>query len=330
MESEGVGPEHVVIGVGGKHCLYLAYQSLVDCGRGDQAIVLTPGWVSYRPQLELAGAEVIEVDSSVENDFKVKPEDLASALTSSTRVVTINNPSNPCGTTYTKDELAALADVIVRHNRDVGELYVVSDEIYEYLVYGGASFTAFANCHPDVAPYTITVNGLSKAYAMTGWRVGYAAAPVHDGGLGLIKAMSKLQAQMTTCLPAFVYPAIEVAITQAGDDVKRMQTAFAERAALIYRLIVEVPGFRCPRPTGAFYVFPDITAHFGKTSGGGRPINSALDFAEALLLEKHMAVVPGDDFGGCGPHHVRLSFACGPEQIETGMKRLGSFVAELS
>ena len=327
---DGITADHVIISAGGKMCLYLAYMSLIDANADHQAVILTPAWVSYRPQAELAGALVVEVPASVENNFKITPDQLRSVLNERTRVVTINSPSNPCGIMYSRDELHDLAEVIVEHNRTGGEIMVLSDEIYEHITFGEESFTSFATCHEEISRYTITLNGLSKAYSMTGWRVGYAACPPTEQGEALVKAMCRLQAQMTTCISSFVYPAIPVALENAAPDVQEMRKAFALRAALAHKLLCEIPGLVCPEPSGAFYLFPDITAHFGKMSAGGTRIDSAVSFAEALLQEEKVAVVPGDDFGGCGPNHVRISFACSEEQIREGMARLKRFVESLS
>ncbi|MCK4872640.1 MAG: pyridoxal phosphate-dependent aminotransferase [Phycisphaerales bacterium] len=325
-----VTANHIVISTGGKHGLYLAYQCLLDPGKNQQVILPTPAWVSYRPQIELAGGEVVEIPTTVESHFKITPDQLRGALNEHTRVFTINSPSNPCGTMYSPDELGALAQVVVEHNRSGGDVCVLSDEIYEYITFGETPFASFAACHPDVAQYTITANGLSKGYAMTGWRIGYIAAPSGEAGIAVAKAIAKLQAQTTTCICAFTYPAICAALTEASNDVENMRLQFGERARLAFKLVSEIPGFICPEPTGAFYLFPDVASHFGKTSAQGQSIGSAIDFAEALLVEKQVAVVPGDDFGGCGPNHIRISFACGPEQITTGMARVREFVDTLT
>ncbi len=322
----GVEADHVIISNGGKMCLYLACQALLDPAQGDEAIIPTPCWVSYAPQTALAGGVIVELATTGEGDFKITPDQLRSALNERSRLLFLNSPSNPCGTMYSRDELAELGRVVVEHNRTGGDVIVLSDEIYEHIILGDTSFVSFAAACPDVAPYTVTINGLSKAYSMTGWRVGYAACPPTDQGIALVKAMTRLQAQITTCISSFIYPAIEVALQSADADVEHMRRAFTERGKLAYDLLCEVPECPCPTPMGAFYLFPDVSAHFGKTSAAGTKIDSALAFADALLAEKHVAVVPGEDFGGCGGKHIRLSFACGEEQIREGMKRLQEFV----
>ncbi len=326
----GIEAEHVIISNGGKMCLYLAAQALLDPGLDQEAIIPTPAWVSYAPHVALAGGVVVELPTTGEHDFKMTPDQLRGALSERTRLLYLNSPSNPCGTMYSREELAALGQVIVEHNRTGGDVVVLADEIYEHIILGDTPFASFAAANPDVAAYTVTLNGLSKAYSMTGWRVGYAACPPTEKGVALVKAMTRLQAQVTTCIASFVYPAIQVALESAGADVEQMQRAFAARGRLAYELLCAVPDCPCPQPTGAFYLFPDVSAHFGKTSAGGATIDSALSFAEALLVEKHVAVVPGEDFGGCGDQHIRISFACGEEQIQQGMERLREFVESLS
>lgn len=325
----GIEAEHVIISNGGKMCLYLACQALLDTALGHEAIIPTPCWVSYEPHAALAGGVVVEVPTTGDTGFKMTPDQLRGALTERSRVLFLNSPSNPCGTMYSREELAELGRVIVEHNRAGGDVVVLSDEIYEHIILGETPFASFAAANPEVAPYTMTINGLSKAYSMTGWRVGYAACPPTDPGTALVKAMTRLQAQITTCVSSFVYPAIEVALESAGADVEQMRAAFANRGRLAYELLRAIPDCPCPEPMGAFYLFPDVSAHFGKKSADGAVIDSALAFADALLAEHQVAVVPGEDFGGCGARHIRISFACGEAQIEEGMQRLRTFVEGL-
>ncbi|MHC5115390.1 MAG: pyridoxal phosphate-dependent aminotransferase, partial [Planctomycetota bacterium] len=310
---------HIVVTTGGKHALYLALQALVDPGEGHEVVVPTPAWVSYRPMIELAGGVVVEIPTEPSRDFKITPAQLEAAITPRTAVMMINSPSNPCGTTYTPEELRALAEVIERHPHVV----VISDEIYEKLIYGDLEHFSLGSM-PAIADRVVTVNGLSKAYAMTGWRLGYACAPGADGEVA--RAIARLQGSMTSHVTSFTFPAIIAAIRHAGPDVERMRLRFAERAALIQSFVEALPDVRCPAPTGAFYVFPDVSAHFGRTTPGGRRVDSALSFSEALLEEARVAVVPGDDFGGCGPRHVRLSFACAEDAIREGCRRLDEWI----
>lgn len=310
----------IIISVGGKHSIYLALQCLLDPGKGQQVILLTPAWVSYRPMAELAGAEVVEVPGHAENDFKVTPEQLAKAITSRTAAVIVNSPSNPCGTMYSPDELRALAQALQSHEH----VTIITDEIYEKLIYGKVPHFSLASL-PELADRVITVNGLSKAFAMTGWRIGYTCASA-----AFIKAMTKLQGQMTSNITSFCYPAIVEAITNSAASVEQMRCRFAQRAKLIHDQITRIPGVKCPRPTGAFYVFPDIGACFGKRSPGGKRVESALAFAEALLEEAKVAVVPGEDFGEIARSHVRLSFACSDQNIIEGCRRMDDWVRSLT
>lgn len=316
-------PEHIVISDGGKHSIYLALQCLLDVGKDQQVILPTPAWVSYRPMIELAGGQAVEVPGSVERDFKITPQQLRDAITSKTAAVIINSPSNPCGTMYSPDELRAFVTVLEAHPN----IAVITDEIYEKLTFGGVEHLSLGSL-PSIADRVITINGMSKAYAMTGWRIGYACAPGNGGAVA--KAMAKLQGQMTSNITSFVYPAIVEALTNGGESVEVMRQAFAKRAVLIHDLLRAMPGVRCPMPTGAFYVFPDISAHFGKTSAGGLAITSAQSFAEALLEESRVAVVPGEDFGECARGHVRLGFACSEKNIEEGCRRMRAFIESLS
>jgi aspartate aminotransferase len=316
-----VTAEHVVISSGGKQSLYQVFQALIEPGA--EVILPTPAWVSYAPQIELAGGKVVEVVTTAASGFKMTPGQLRSAITPRSRALVINSPSNPCGTMYSPDELRAIAQVVAEHPN----LIVISDELYEKIIFGGIPHFSIGSV-PEVAERVVTVNGLSKAYAMTGWRIGYCAGS-GEFGLQLSKGLQTLQSQSTTSIATFELPAIRVAITECADDVEKMREAFARRAELIYSLISKVPGFVCPKPTGAFYVFPDVSAHFSKRSPGGKTIASAADFAAALLEEHRVAVVPGEDFGGGGEKCVRLTFACGDEQIKDGVARIGAFVGSL-
>ena len=312
-----VKPENVLISVGGKHALYLAFMALVE--GGDEVLIPAPYWVSYPEQARLAGATVVEIPGSVDNDFKITPAQLEAAITPKSRVLVVNSPGNPTGPMYTPDELKALAEVAVRHP----QLLIFADDIYERLVYGEHPFVSFASLHPDLRERTITFNCLSKTYAMTGCRVGYTVAPAP-----VIKAMAALQGQMTSNITSFVYPAIVAALEGPQDEVERMRVAFSERGKLMHGLLSAIPGVKACRPTGAFYVFPDISqAAFGKLDVHGKLIRTAADFAESLLENGLVAVVPGEDFSG--PNHVRFSFATSNQLIEKGLERFSKYLASL-
>jgi aspartate aminotransferase len=310
-------PEHVVITVGAKHALYMVMQAIVD--PGDEVILPTPCWVSYRPMTELAGGVPIEVAGAIENDFKITPEQLSAAITDRTRAVIFNSPSNPCGTMYTQAELRAIADILEAHP----QIRVVTDEIYEKIVFGRDAHYSLGSL-PSMSERTITINGLSKAYAMTGWRIGYLCAPGDSGAVA--KAVGRLQDQMTSNITSFCYAAIVEALKNGAASVEMMRQAFARRAELMHSLVSRLPGVRTPVPTGAFYLFPDVSAYLGRRSPGGRRLDTAEAFAEAMLEEARVAVVPGEDFGECARTHVRLSFACSDEHIEEGCRRMATWL----
>jgi aspartate aminotransferase len=328
----GVTADHVVISSGGKQSLSLLFQSLLDEPRGGEAasevVLPVPAWVSYAPQIEMSGGKVVEVLTEARGDFKATAGRIRAAITPRTRAVVINSPSNPCATMYTPDELREIAAVLAEAARTVApELVVISDELYEKIIFGGIPHFSIGSV-PEIAERTVTVNGLSKSYAMTGWRIGYAAG---SGAFGLkvSQAMQTLQSQSTTSIPTFLLPAIRVALTECEDEIEKMRVAFARRAEVMFGALSRIPGVVCPKPTGAFYCFPDVSAHFGKTSKGGAKIGAAAEFAAALLAEHHVACVPGEDFGSGGEQCCRFTFACGDEQILEGMRRLGEFVAGL-
>ena len=310
--------ENVLISCGGKHSLYLGFQAV--CNPGDEVLLPSPYWVSYPEQAKLAGATVRAIEAGVEQGFKITAGQLADAIGPSSRVLVINSPSNPTGAMYSPDELAELAAVVAEHP----DLVVFSDEIYDRLVYGGAEFVSFAKLRGDLAGRVVTFNGLSKTYAMTGWRIGFTVGPA-----GLIGAMAKLQGQMTSNITSFCMPAIVAALEGPQEAVEQMKAAFAKRGAHIHRRLMAISGIRCPKPAGAFYVFPDVSGVvFGKVDPGGKRLTTAQGFAESLLEHAKVAVVPGEDFGA--PDHVRLSFATSMDQIDEGLDRIERYIGSLS
>jgi len=328
----GLTGEHVAISAGGKHSLYVCCHCLLDPPAAGEAawevLLPVPSWVSYAPIARMAGGEIVELPTMPGDDFKISPEQLRAAITPRSRLLILNSPSNQCGTMYSPEELRALARVVEEETATKApDLVVMSDEIYEKIIYGGMDHFSMGSL-PGIADRVLTLNGLSKAYSMTGWRVGYAAMP-GDFGRAFINAMATLQGQMTTNIASFIYPAIRTALAECDADVERMRAAFAARAGVIADRLGRIDGLICPRPTGAFYAFPDVSHYFGKTSAGGREIHSALDLCEALLEEAHVAFVPGEDFGGCGERCVRISFACGEGQIHAGMDRFEDFLGTL-
>jgi aspartate aminotransferase len=316
--------EHVTLTVGAKHAIALTLQTMLNAG--DEVILPTPAWVSYRPLIELYGGTCVEVGSTVERGFLLDIEAIGRAITPRTRAILLNSPSNPCGVVQPRETLRQLLDLLAAHPH----VSVISDEIYEKLVYPevqpGLGHLS-PGSDPRLAERTITINGMSKAFAMTGWRVGYVAAP-GDGGRFIREAV-KLQGQLTNSIPTFIMPAVVEALSNGAASVESMRRAFAGRAQLTHSLLTGIRGLRhCPS-TGAFYAFPCIRECLGLRTPAGRVIDSAQAFAEALLDESLVALVPGEDFGDCARSNIRISFACGEDSIREGIGRLRSFTESL-
>lgn len=317
---------HVTVCAGAKHAMYMILQTLVEPGAGNEVILPTPAWVSYRPLIELAGARCVEVPRSIESHFRLDAAAIEHAITPNTVGIVLNSPSNPCGTVVPRSDLEALVAVLAKHPR----VTIISDEIYEKLIY--PEITAgighwSPGSDPRVAERTITVNGLSKAYAMTGWRLGCIVAP-GDGGR-FMKELIKLQGQMTNSVPSAFMAAIIEAVNNGTAGVESMRRVFASRAKRMHDRLSKIERLRTVAPDGAFYAFPDMSRCIGMTSKGGKRIDSAQSFADAVLDEAHVAVVAGEDFGDCARTHVRLSFACSDAEIDRGCERLAEFVAAL-
>ena len=318
--------EHVTITVGAKHAIAIALQTMLQPGAGDEVILPTPAWVSYRPLIELFGGFCREVPSSVEDGFRIDVAAIERAISPRTRAIVLNSPSNPCGVVQSAEVMERLFEVLAAHPH----VAVISDEIYEKLVYpeiDPAARHVSPGADPRLADRTITINGLSKAYAMTGWRVGYLAAP-GDGGRFAREAI-KLQGQLTNSIPTFIMPAIVEALERGEDGVQAMRREFARRAGIIDGLLQRMPRLRSTPPSGAFYSFPCMRACMGLRSPAGREIGSAQAFAEALLEEALVAAVPGEDFGAGAGTNIRFSFACGESTLREGMDRVAAFVASL-
>lgn len=324
-----VNADGVVIVSGAKAAFFQACFALLGDESPDggpwEVVVPTPAWVSYEPIVKMCGGAVVEVDLKPEDGFVLRPEALRRAISSRTRMVIINTPSNPCGAVYTQESLAELAEVLGDAARAIApHLVVVTDEIYEKLVFDGLEHVSIGSL-AQVAERTLTINALSKSYAMTGWRVGYAAA---SGALAeeLIPAMGRIQAQTITNITSFIYPAISVALEQSAADIERFRGTFEKRRDLVMDLLEKVPGVQTARPQGAMYAFPRVAGYYGKTSKGGAKVSDSLSFCEALLEEHGVAMVPGSAFGGRGDEHVRISYACSEEDIRKGIERMGEFV----
>ena len=306
-------PEQIVVSGGAKQALCNVILATVN--PGDEVIIPTPAWVSYVEMVKLAEGVSVTVPSTIESDFKVTPAQLEAAITPRTKMILICSPSNPTGSVYTRDELAALVAVIARHP----DIIVLADEIYEHINYTG-SFTSLAS-FPEIADRTVVVNGVSKAYAMTGWRIGYCAAPT-----AIAKACTKLQGQYTSGASSIAQKAAEAAYTGSQACVEEMRLAFERRRDLVVRLASEIPGLKVNKPEGAFYLFPEVSHYFGK-SDGGRTIADASDLAMYLLDEGHVATVAGDAF--CAPGYLRLSYATSDANIVEAMKRIAAALARL-
>jgi aspartate aminotransferase len=295
--------ENVLVTNGGKHSLFNIMLALID--PGDEVIIPAPFWVSYPEMVKLAGGVPVIVSTTPEARYKITPAQLEAAITPKTRLLIMNSPSNPTGMVYSPEELSAIAAVVLNHE----DLMVVSDEIYERLLYDGTQQMSIGAVSPEMFDRTIISNGFAKAYSMTGWRIGYVA-----GSLELIKAINTLQSQSTSNVCTFAQFGAIAALEQSQDCVSEMLKAFTARRNHIYQLINGIPGLSCLKPDGAFYMFINI-------SGTGM---SSLDFCDALLSEQQVALIPGIAFGA--DDHVRASYATGMETIDRGMERIDKFV----
>lgn len=297
----------IIITAGGKMTCYLAVQTLID--PGDEVIIPKPYWVSYPEIVKLAGGVPVFTCGPEENDYKLTPDVLERAITPKTKLVFLNSPSNPSGVTYTPSEIRALGAVL-----EDRPITVISDEIYDRLVYGDTEPLSYASVSAKCYAQTITINAASKTYAMTGWRLGYAG-----GSSDIITGMAKLQSQSTSGAVTFNQHALVAALTGDQSPVEAMREAFERRGQHMWNRLRAMPGLRCPRPTGAFYCFPNVSGAYRKLG-----VDGSGAFAERLLDEAKVAVVPGVAFGL--DQHIRLSFACGMEQIDEGLDRLQKFL----
>lgn len=317
LEENGLTyqPGEIVVSNGAKHSLTNVFAALLN--PGDEVIIPAPFWVSYPEIVKLNDGVPVLVPTKAENGFKITAPELAGALTEKTKAMIINSPNNPTGQVYTREELQAVADFAVANN-----LYVVSDEIYEKLIYGGLQHTSIASLGEEIKKLTIIVNGVSKTYSMTGWRIGYTASTAQ-----IAKVMSNVQSHATSNANSIAQQAAVAAIAGPQGFVEEMKAAFAQRRDYMVERISAVPGLSCIEPTGAFYTFMDVSGLFGKAYQG-TAVNSSDDFAALLLEHARVAVVPGTGFGA--PSYVRLSYAMSMEQIIKGMDRIEQFVREMS
>ncbi|MCE2481487.1 MAG: pyridoxal phosphate-dependent aminotransferase [Alphaproteobacteria bacterium] len=310
-------PRQISVGTGGKQILFNAFLASLD--PGDEVVFAAPYWVSYPDMVLMGGGTPVAVATGIDSGFKMSAADLEAALTPRTKWVVINSPSNPSGGAYTAAELRALTDVIKRHP----DVWVMSDDIYEHLVYDGFEFFTPAQLEPELHDRTLTVNGVSKAYAMTGWRIGYGAGPVE-----LIKAMATIQSQSTTN-PSSVSQAAAVAALEGPQDfLEGWRESFRSRRDLVVGMLNQARGIRCASPEGAFYVYPSVAGAIGRTTPTGKVIASDTDFAAYLLEAEGVAIVPGAAFG-LEPY-FRISYAASTETLTEACERIQRACAALS
>lgn len=307
-------PNQIIVTCGGKHALYNTFQ--VICDPGDEVIIPAPYWVSYPEMVKLAEGVPVFVYADESTDFVPTIDAIREKVTARTRAIVVNSPCNPTGAVFPRRRLEEIADLALQH-----DLYIISDEIYEKMVYDGHEHFSVASLSEEVKKRTILVNGMSKAYSMTGWRIGYAAAERE-----LIAAMTRIQDQSTSNPTSIAQRAALAALQAPEDTVKQMVAAFAERRRVIVDGLNRIPGFRCAEPGGAFYAFPNVSALYGKR-WGDRVINNSDAFAEYLLEVARVAVVPGSGFGA--DENIRLSYACSLDTIRNGLARIEDAVQAL-
>ena len=306
--------EHILVSCGGKHSFYNMAQAFID--EGDEVIIPAPYWVSYPPMVELAGGKPVIVSTSEEEGFKLAPDALEKAITSKTKAVVINSPSNPTGSAYSRKELEGLAEVALKH-----KIYIISDEIYEKIVYDGFEHVSIASLGDEIKDITIILNGVSKTYSMTGWRIGYTAGPKE-----LIAAMNNIQSQSTSNPTSFAQKGALEALQGSQEEVKVMVEEYQRRRDLICDALTAIDGITCYKPQGAFYCFPNVDAYLGKKNKGER-ITDTSHLTNYLMDEARVAVVPGVEFGAEG--FLRLSYPIASEVITEGIARIKEALARL-
>ena len=309
-------PNQVIVGTGGKHVIFNALMATVN--PGDEVIVVAPYWVSYPEMVGLCGGTPVIIEATMENDFKLQPEVLERAITPKTKWIILNSPSNPSGAAYSWDEMKKLTDVLVRHP----QVWILTDDMYEHLTYGDFKFVTPAQVEPNLYERTLTMNGVSKSYAMTGWRIGYAAGPEQ-----LIKAMDFVQGQQTSGTSSVSQWAAVEALDGTQEHLPRFRRAFEERRDLVVSMLNQASGLKCPKPEGAFYVYPSCAETIGKTTPSGRRIETDEDFVVELLEAEGVAAVHGSAFG-LGPN-LRISYATSNELLEEAGRRIQRFCAAL-
>ena len=309
-------PSQVIVGTGGKQVLYNALMATIN--PGDEVIIPAPYWVSYPEMVALAGGEPVAIVCTAEHGFKLQPDDLEQAITPKTKWIILNSPSNPTGAAYSRAELKAITDALVKHRH----VRVMTDDIYEHLVYDEFEFTTPAQIEPKLYDRTLTVNGVSKAYCMTGWRIGYAGGPAE-----LIKAMATIQSQSTSNPCSIAQWASVEALNGPQDFIAENNKVFKERRDLVVSMLNQAKGIDCPRPDGAFYVYPSCAGTIGKTAPSGKVIMDDEGFVTGLLEAEGVAVVQGSAFG-LGPA-FRISYATKTSDLEDACKRIQRFCGDL-
>lgn len=304
-------PSEIVVSCGAKHSIYNVIQAVIN--PGDEVIIPSPYWVSYPDMVLLAGGKPVVVKGKEENGFKVTPKDVAKKITSKTRMFILNSPSNPTGAVYTKEELEELGKLFAKK-----KILVLSDEIYEKLVYDGTKHYSIVALVPELRSHSVIVNGVSKAYSMTGWRIGYAAGPEE-----IMKACENIQSQSTSNPTSISMAAAVEALNGPQDEVEKMRAEFERRRNIIVDGLNKIKGISCLKPQGAFYVFPNVKELIGKTIKG-RKVKNSMDLSQIFLEEIHVAGVPGKEFGAEG--YMRFSYATSAEQIEEGLRRIRELV----
>lgn len=309
-------PSQTIVATGGKQVLYNAFVATLN--PGDEVIVPAPYWVSYPEMVALNGGTPVIVDTTIADGFKLRPEALEAAITPRTKWALLNSPSNPSGAAYARDEIKALTDVLMRHEH----VWVLTDDMYEHLVFGGFEFTTPAQVEPGLYDRTLTMNGVSKAYCMTGWRIGYAAGPTE-----LIKAMEMIQGQQTSGACTIAQFAALEALSGPQDFLPGFREAFERRRDLVVSMLNQARGIKCPKPEGAFYVYPSCEGAIGLKAPSGKTIESDVDFVSGLLEEEGVAVVQGSAFG-LGPN-FRISYATADATLEEACRRIQRFCGSL-
>jgi aspartate aminotransferase len=304
----------VLVSCGGKHSFYNLAQAIFD--QGDEVIIPAPYWVSYPPMVSLAGGSPVIAETTEKNEFKITPGDLKKTITPKTKALIINSPSNPTGSAYTKKELEKIAEIALSKN-----IFVISDEIYEKIVYDGFQFTSIASLSEEMKKRTIIVHGVAKTYSMTGWRIGYTA-----GSEEIISAMNNIQSQSTSNPTSIAQKASVEALIGPQSEVEKMVSAFAQRRNYIVDRLNKMPGVSCYKPVGTFYVFPNFSSHYGKAYQG-KKIENSTHLADYFLDVAKVAVVPGVEFGA--DPFERLSFATSMENIKEGLNRIEKALKEL-